>query len=346
MSRRRLVSKDVSALAMGATLLGSGGGGGTDLGARILVKALGDRSVELVAAGDLPDDVVIVHAGLAGSPDVYAERLIDPQDLVRAIQAVVDAVGQPLGAIGILEIGGINALLAPAAAALLGVPLVDGDLMGRTYPTLLQHVCRARPSLASRRGRRAIGRHGPVPAVVPGHGGALQPALRQGVRGAAAAAYYPVAPADLAEFGVAGSVSACLALGERFLAAQSHSLRALAQAVSALHLVSGRVVSITPSEADCPGTLVLSNPTTGEIVRVDFRDEFLVLAVDGEVRHVVPDVIVVLEGASHRVLHVDEVHVGQTIAVLALPSVPRPAATETAFLGPVGFGLDPEVLRV
>lgn len=137
MSRRRLVSKDVSALAMGATLLGSGGGGGTDLGARILVKALGDRSVELVAAGDLPDDVVIVHAGLAGSPDVYAERLIDPQDLVRAIQAVVDAVGQPLGAIGILEIGGINALLAPAAAALLGVPLVDGDLMGRTYPTLL-----------------------------------------------------------------------------------------------------------------------------------------------------------------------------------------------------------------
>ncbi|MFF7140058.1 MULTISPECIES: S-methyl thiohydantoin desulfurase domain-containing protein [Streptomyces] len=44
--------------------------------------------------------------------------------------------GKLAAAVGVIEIGGLNAVAAVLAAARLGAPVLDGDLMGRAFPRI------------------------------------------------------------------------------------------------------------------------------------------------------------------------------------------------------------------
>ncbi|MFJ3819681.1 S-methyl thiohydantoin desulfurase domain-containing protein [Streptomyces nodosus] len=48
----------------------------------------------------------------------------------------VGHLGGELAAVGVIEIGGLNAVAAVLAAARLGAPVLDGDLMGRAFPRI------------------------------------------------------------------------------------------------------------------------------------------------------------------------------------------------------------------
>ena len=81
---RTITAERVAALAAGATLLGSGGGGPVALGELLLRRALPRRGVIVRRARDLPQQAMVVHVGVFGAPDVLAERLINPADMAAA----------------------------------------------------------------------------------------------------------------------------------------------------------------------------------------------------------------------------------------------------------------------
>ncbi|WP_435826736.1 S-methyl thiohydantoin desulfurase domain-containing protein [Nonomuraea dietziae] len=134
-----ITSADVDDLAAGATLLGSSGGGDTANVASMLRHALTQHGpVPLIKAGDLAEDALVMPIAATGSITCLIERLPTGAEFAAAITAVGRHRGEPVAAAHGSQTGGANALIAVAAAAWSGLPLVDADGMGRAYPALAQ----------------------------------------------------------------------------------------------------------------------------------------------------------------------------------------------------------------
>ncbi|MFH9817251.1 DUF917 domain-containing protein [Streptomyces sp. NPDC017230] len=338
-----LTAARVPALAAGATLLGSGGGGEVATGALLLRRELAAGPVPLVPATALEPDTLVVHAGLVGAPDVLAERLADPDDFAHAVRTAAEIAGGRAGAVGVIEIGGLNAVVAAVAAARLGLPLVDGDLMGRAFPRIDQTVA-------------ALHGVDPAPLVLVGTGGdtvVVQECARRSAErllranvlalgGAAALAVHPLPASRLAAIGVRGSVSACLGLGDRLRTAQDAggTPEGLATALGAELLAVGRAEEIVPRQDLTPGWATLVDGRTGAVVRVDLLDEYLAVTVDGVTRAVGPQIIAAVDPNGRRPLRADQLRTGRHLVLLRLPALHDWPPEADPLVGPTAFGLD------
>jgi DUF917 family protein len=135
---REMTIEDIESLAVGAWVLGTGGGGSPYLGYLGLLNmrqlyAAGKR-VRLMPPEDLADDDAVAVVSNQGAPLVGQERLTDSRNIARAVQLMEEVTGLRFRAMMALEIGGGNSIQPLMAAAHLDRPVVDADCMGRAYP--------------------------------------------------------------------------------------------------------------------------------------------------------------------------------------------------------------------
>src|SRR5882724_12179095 len=128
-------AEEIESLAIGAWILGTGGGGSPYLALLNLRKLYGEgKVVSLMDPMDLADDDLVAVVSNMGAPLVGQERLTDPRTIARAVTMMEEYLGRRFRAIMSLEIGGGNAIQPFMAAALLDRPVVDADCMGRAFP--------------------------------------------------------------------------------------------------------------------------------------------------------------------------------------------------------------------
>src|ERR671924_1202426 len=134
-SLRPVSAEEIESLAIGAWILGTGGGGSPYL-ALLNMRALyrDGAVVSLMDPLDLADDDLVAVVSNMGAPLVGQERLTDPRTIARAVTLMEQYLGRRFRAIMSLEIGGGNAIQPFLAAALLDRPVIDGDCMGRAFP--------------------------------------------------------------------------------------------------------------------------------------------------------------------------------------------------------------------
>src|SRR5712691_425607 len=134
-SLRPVTAEEIESLAIGAWILGTGGGGSPYL-ALLNMRALYRQGavVSLLDPLDLADDDLIAVVSNMGAPLVGQERLTDPKTIASAVTMMEAYLGRRFRAIMSLEIGGGNAIQPFMAAALLDRPVVDADCMGRAFP--------------------------------------------------------------------------------------------------------------------------------------------------------------------------------------------------------------------
>lgn len=131
----QLTFEQLDDLALGAVFLATGGGGDPYVPLLLTKEALRRHgSVQLIAPQDLADDANIVTLGGVGAPTVSLELLPSIQDATDTILAWQEYTGITVDAIASFEIGGANSLIPIIAAATLGIPVVNGDGMGRALP--------------------------------------------------------------------------------------------------------------------------------------------------------------------------------------------------------------------
>ena len=127
----RVRPEDVPALAAGAAIFGTGGGGAVHTAQQIVQRALVEHGpVELVGVDDLTaDDAVIMMSGV-GAPTVGIEMLSSTAQAETLLAEAQRALGRRITTIMPAEIG-----VSPLGwAARLGVKVLDADGMGRAFP--------------------------------------------------------------------------------------------------------------------------------------------------------------------------------------------------------------------
>src|SRR5438477_4758040 len=132
---REITADDIESLAVGAWILGTGGGGSPYLGLLNMRRLYAEgHRVSLIPPDDLADEDWIAAVSNMGAPLVGQERLTDSRTIARAVALMEQHTGRIFRGIMALEIGGGNSIQPLMAAAHLRRPVIDSDMMGRAYP--------------------------------------------------------------------------------------------------------------------------------------------------------------------------------------------------------------------
>ncbi len=128
---------DIESIAIGAGILGTGGGGSPYLGKLRMQELLKQGySVQVMPLEDLADDALVCEVGWMGAPTVGVEKLPNGNESLQVVEALEKYIGKHIDAIGCSEVGGANSMAPLEAGAITNKPVLDGDAMGRAFPEM------------------------------------------------------------------------------------------------------------------------------------------------------------------------------------------------------------------
>ncbi|MCS6933215.1 MAG: DUF917 domain-containing protein [Acetobacteraceae bacterium] len=354
---RELTLEDIEGLAVGAWILGTGGGGSPYLGLLNMRRLYAEGArVRLMPPEELADDDAVAVLSNMGAPLVGQERLADPANIARAVTLMEEFTRIRFRAVMSLEIGGNNAIQPLMAAAHLGLPVVDADCMGRAYPEAQMTsfaVGDLRPyplSMVDPRGIEGI------VARVPSWKWMERLSRKMCVElgSIAATCKAPRTGAEVKRWGILHTTTKAVALGQAVRKAQREHrdpIEAILHAEDGRLLFRGKVTDVSrrTTEGFLRGTARLDGLDDWRGRRFDlaFQNEWAVGWLDGEPHVMTPDLICVLETATGEAIGTETLRYGQRATVIALPAPPV-FLTERglALVGPRAFGHDLEFRSV
>ena len=351
---RLLDEDDVRAIALGAAILGTGGGGNPYLGSlRAREQLRQGRDIELIALSVLAPDARVVSVGGIGAPVVGIEKIEKGDECTQALRALEDFLGERVDAVVPAEIGGSNSIEPMITAAQTGLPVVDADGMGRAFPEV--QMC-----------TYFIYGHGPSPAALADEKGNrvvyarvkdmfwLERLARTAAVDMGAAAGFALPPMRgdfLQRYAVPGTVSRCLALGHTVLDARARHddvIEAVRASADGVRLFGGKIADVRRELRGgfAVGRVRLEgiDDCLGQRAEIDIQNENLVFRrarVGGtfEVGASVPDLIVLLDADNGQPITTEVLRFGLRVAVLAFPCHDLLRTPEAlAVIGPSAFG--------
>ncbi|WP_048816647.1 DUF917 domain-containing protein [Caldisphaera lagunensis] len=129
--------EDAKKLVLGASFLATGGGGNPNQGLKMLSKALDHGPIEIIDVEDLPENTIIGVPYFVGSVS-SKEKDFSEDIIIETVNTLESIVGKKISALAASEIGGGNTPIVFYIASRLGVPVIDGDFIGRAAPELDQ----------------------------------------------------------------------------------------------------------------------------------------------------------------------------------------------------------------
>src|SRR5208283_2851861 len=352
----RLTESDLFPLSLGAALFGTGGGGNPYIGMlrlrELLRKGARAEVLPLEAVGD--DDYVGSVGGI-GAPVVGIEKIKQGQECLRALRGVEEAAGVSVSALISAEIGGSNSIEPVLTAAYAGLPVLDGDGMGRAFPEVQMStffIYGLDPSpgaIADDKGNVVVFKK--VVDMFWLERFARHIAVDMGA--AAGFATAPMKGAYVRKVAVPGTLTQALDIGRTILDARArrHNVveRLLARTGATLFF-TGKVADVrrelrggfAMGEAHLTGV----GDHAGSTARVAIQNENLVLWVDGVAVVMVPDLIMNLELETGEPITTEMLRYGQQTAVIGIPAhdlIKTPQALKV--VGPAAVGY-PELIYV
>jgi len=347
------------AFLRGLTIMAAGGGGSAAFGRAIINNdtALG-RSYKLVRLDQIPDDALVISGGLMGSvkvldrfsPEETVAQWEEKFELIVALQVMEHHLRQKVDYLVPFELGGLNTPVILSLGARLGIPVIDGDGVGRAAPetqmtSFLGHGVSLVPMpLVDWKGNVIIVKEASS-SFVPDEIGRF--VITQ-AGGLGANTHYPMAGRVARDVIIPGTISFALDLGQRVASLSDPEAvsKIVAGHVGGRIAFHGTVDSIR--EEEDMGFLVQTVSFTGrdafsgESLEIVMKNEFMMAIKNGRVGCVFPDLILMLDENGQGVMS-SELETGQLTWTILAPCHPRlREAAMTAegknALSPVRFG--------
>lgn len=139
---KKLSILDLEDLALGAAILGSGGGGDPAYQLLMAKQQFEDyEPAQMMNLCDLDDDALVVPIAYMGAPLVCIEKIPSGNELFALLQMIEKLMGKPVTHLIAAEIGGANAFTPLILAASTNIPVINADLLGRAFPELQMSSC-------------------------------------------------------------------------------------------------------------------------------------------------------------------------------------------------------------
>ena len=359
----KIASEDLDDLTLGAVFLATGGGGDPYL-IKLLTKAVLDKygAVELLAAKDLDDGAVVVAVGDVGAPTVGLELLPSLGASSDALEAYQEGTGKQIDAVASFEIGGGNSLTPIAAAAKLGMPVIDGDGMGRALPEAQMMTY----SIAGVK---------PIPALAYDYRGEVTwlkhsdplayeeevRAIAMNSGGMITTVEHPMTGLELKQSVVSGTLSFSMKLGA-LLRKKRGNVMDILEPLQGLFedSIYGECRMLYRGKVVDKSTRVIGGFDVGHAsiqafdkgsetsqanLELSIKNEYLIAKLDGETLASVPDLVVILDYETSEPINCERLRYGQRIAVLAI-GCPQQYRTEKALkvVSPRNFGFEEDYI--
>ncbi len=355
MSKLTLTANDIDPLLEGLAIMGTGGGGNPAWGKMILEQDVRmGRAWNVIAPEDLPDDATVVSGGIMGS--VKALEAIGFDNVLQGWETrfplwevtriMAELLGRHLDAIVPFEAGGLNTPVMLSLGARAGIPVVDGDALGRSAPetnmtSFIGHGIDIPPMpLIDQVGNVVVVREATTPTYPDEIGRFV--VTKGGHMGANN--HYPMTGAQLKKAVIPHTISQALQLGHAVLAARrggKDPVAAIREQLGALREFCGRVVSLREEEHlgfyFTTAVLEGSGTYTGHRAELVIKNETMLLRLDGQEICIFPDIVVLLEPGTGRGVMSVELRTDLELAVLALPCHPRLQAAACSEIGRVAM---------
>ena len=329
--------KDTDALLIGLSQFGTGGGGDPEWGRKILDKDKSKgRICQLIDPEDVEDDAFVCSGGIMGS--VKALEKLSYQDivdgweddfvLIKAFREMESVMGRKLDYIIPFEAGGLNTPVIMTLAARMGIPMINGDAVGRSAPEtqmtsfiglglsltpmpLVDHLGNKIVVMESLEATYAdeIGR------FVVTKGGGL-----------GGNAHYPMNGADLKRCCVPNIVTDAIAYGKAVLDARDRKtdpVDAFIKSCGGIKLFQGVITDIIAEDA--LGFYLTRVKVKGEgdfkerYLETVIKNETMAVWIDGEIRTIFPDIAFILNPESGEGLMSAGLENGQPIVFVGKP---------------------------
>ncbi|MDP9869930.1 MULTISPECIES: DUF917 domain-containing protein [Streptosporangium] len=318
-------SGSLAAFAAGSRLFATGAADSSFQVALDWAASVLGAGVPVVDAGALPPETLCVAVSLYGSTTALGEQLPRGDEPRRVVHALERRLGRRAGAVVALNLAAENALLPVITAALLGVPLVDGDGTGRVFPLIEQTTYTLGGVAATP--LELAGPTGDLVGLDTGSGRVEELArpLVLALGGWALAACYPMSAEVLSRVLVPGTVGRLLAAGV------PGAPRSLAAPYGVRTLCRGRIAEVGGSTGyggdrslpSLPSSIVVQETEgLGRLVRLEAHNEVVLALADGAVAAMAPDQICMISTLDGVVVDVDKAYPGLEVEVMVVRAAP------------------------
>ncbi len=341
---------NLEAIAMGAGILGTGGGGNPYIGqlrARQAIKEHGP--VTVLDPEELPEDAQVICVGGIGAPTVGVEKVRDLQSLY-ALRAIEEFTGKKATALISNEIGGSNSVEPLIPAAMTGLPVVDADGMGRAFPefqmkTFFVYGVPCCPmAIADEKGNTVV-----IPETIsPAWAERLARAITVQMGCVACYAVAPMTAEQVRRTAVLNTLSLARNLGDAVITARVRGedpIESILGTCPGKILFNGKIADVDrrTTAGFARGSLSIEGLAdyNGERLAIEFQNENLIARRDGQIVCTVPDLICVVDSETGEPVTTELLRYGLRVIVLGLPAPDLWTTPEgLAVAGPRVFGYD------
>ena len=353
---RTIGIREIEDIALGAALLGAGGGGDPYVGKLVAMGAVKECGpVTLLDPEEVPDDALLVPIAMMGAPTVLGEKGIGGGEYQTLYNMVSQFFGKKIYAFMPIEAGGVNSMLPIAACARLGLPLVDCDGMGRAFPELqmvtftIGGMSATPMALTDEKGNSVI-----FETITNKWTEELARAVTMSCGGSVSVSLYPMTGAQMKAYSVKNIVTRSQKLGEAIrtvkncaddVTPEEHFL----QFSEGYKLFKGKIADVLRETRGAFnfGKVVLEGigECKGHQAYVEFQNENLTATVDGEILATTPDLICLVDTETFTPVTTDALKYGKRVLVIGLKCFEMwrtPAGID--LVGPRYFGCDTDYI--
>ena len=342
---------DMTDIALGGAFLGTGGGGDPYIGRLMAEQAIDNYGpVQVMDVEALSDDELVIPVCMMGAPTVMLEKLPRGDEAINALRSLEAVLGRKADALFCIEAGGLNSTIPIAVAATAGLPIVDGDGMGRAFPELQMvsmtmfdiHACPM--AMADEKGNALV-----LNTVDNLSTEKFARVITVEMGGAGLIALYPMTGAEAKKSILRGSLSLISNIGQIITYEQSANRNPadkLASELNGVRLFEGRITDVERRTEGgfARGQAIIQGLEAyeGRSMKLNFQNEFLLAEDDkGKPLAMTPDLICLLDLETGQPITTETMGYGYRVIVFGLPCDPKWRSKHgLELVGPKYFGYE------
>lgn len=353
---REITERSLESIALGAALLGTGGGGDPYIGKLMARQAIAEFGpVKVIEPDELRDEAVCAMSAVMGAPTVLVEKLPGEGEQLAALSALESHIGRKITHLMCAEVGGMNSTLPIVTAARTGLPLIDCDAMGRAFPEIqmstptLEGIAASPIALADDKGNSVV-----IEAVDNQWTERMARSIAIDMGASAFIALFVQSGAEVRRSMIPRTLLLAESIGDAILRARAEHAdpieAALAQ-IDGFRIFEGKVIDVERRTVAgfARGHMAVEGlgPDTGTTTEIQFQNENLIASRSGTVVASVPDLISVLDSESGQPITTEELRYGLRVVVIAAPCDERwRTSAGLNLVGPRYFGYDIDFVPV